>query len=99
MRQHHATKHKHPVEQPALIDRLTDLAAFIYPLTGLPQLIRILQTHQAGGVSLASWIFFGVFEVIFLLYGLKHKIRPLVITQALWLVIDVAVVVAAAAYR
>ena len=98
-RHQHAIKHKHPVEQPALIDQLTDIAAFAYPLTGLPQLIRILETHQAGGVSLTSWFGFGIFEIIFLLYGLKHKIRPLVITQALWLVVDVAVIIAAAVYH
>lgn len=80
------------------IDRVIAVAAVIYPLTGIPQVIELFWRHNAGGVSLVSWLGFAVFSAMFLIYALAHRLKPLIITQALWLVVDVLVVVGVIMY-
>lgn len=99
MSQHQSQVHRQQSEEAKWIDRLADIAAVVYPLTGLPQLILILQTHQAAGVSLISWVAFGIFEVVFLAYGILHRLRPVIVTQALWLLINIGIIAAVIAYR
>lgn len=45
------------------------------------------------GVSLVSWIGFIAFSSFFFIYGLVHRIKPIIITNFLWIVIDAAVVI------
>lgn len=69
------------------LDKIAVIAAFIYPLSGLPQVIEVFQGN-VDGVSVSSWIGFIFFSIFFMAYGLVHKIKPMIITNALWLVID-----------
>ncbi len=73
-------------------DKVAIMAAFAYPLTGVPQVISVIH-GQTAGVSLASWFGFIIFAVFFLTYGAVHRIKPMIITNALWLLIDGLVVV------
>ena len=72
-------------------DKIAVIAAFAYPLTGVPQVISVLQ-GQTSGISLPSWYGFIIFAVFFLVYGVVHRIKPMVITNALWLLVDGLVV-------
>lgn len=73
--------------QLSLIDKAAVVLAFIYPLTGVPQVISVMN-HGSEGVSLLSWLGFAAFSAFFLVYATAHKIKPMIITNALWLVID-----------
>jgi uncharacterized protein with PQ loop repeat len=73
-------------------DKIIILAAFMYPLSGLPQVIEVFNGH-ADGVSLLSWFGFIGFSALFLTYGLIHKIAPMIITNILWLAVDSLVIV------
>lgn len=74
-----------------MIDKVAVGAAFAYPLTGLPQLIEALNGNVEG-ISLMTWIGFTAFTAFFLLYGIVHRVRPMIITYALWLIVDGLVV-------
>jgi hypothetical protein len=104
------TKHlggKRPLALPSLvghrathvIDWLMMITAVGYPLTGLPQAIQIFTTHTAAGVSLLSWAGFCAFDVVEIAYGVIHRIKPLIITSVLWLVVDAAVVAGILVYQ
>jgi uncharacterized protein with PQ loop repeat len=73
------------------LDKTAVIAAFIYPLSGLPQVIEVFQGN-VDGVSVSSWLGFIAFSTFFMIYGAVHKIKPMIITNALWLVIDGLVV-------
>lgn len=75
-----------------LFDRIIILAAFLYPLSGLPQVIEVFN-GQTEGVSLWSWLGFMCFSALFLAYGLIHKIAPMIITSILWLAVDSLVII------
>ena len=68
-------------------DKAAVIAAFLYPLSGLPQVIEVFQGNTEG-VSITSWLGFVAFSVFFMIYAVIHKIKPMIITNALWLVID-----------
>lgn len=84
------TKKKRTPADKAL-DRLVTVVSVIYPMSAVPQLVRIIQ-GDAHGVSTLSWLSFFVCAGLFLIYGLRHKVMPMIISNILWVVIDGLVV-------
>ena len=82
-----------------LIEKIIYLAAFLYPLTTLPQIIQIFSTQNAHSVSLLTWVLYMFFTFVFLLYALVEKLKPLIIEYILWLAVEAAVVVGILLYR
>lgn len=80
------------------VDRAMMAAAVIHPLTALPQVAQIYATHNASGVSLLTWLGFMVLGAVFLTYALLHRIRPMIVTQVLWFIIDLLVVIGVLLY-
>lgn len=72
-------------------DKFVIAMSFIQPISGLPQAISIWNGNSQA--SLLSWILFTVFGIVMLCYGIIHKIQPIIVTNIIWLVIDVAIVV------
>jgi len=80
------------------VDKLMSAAAVIHPLTATPQVWLIYSTQDATGVSLSTWIGFMLLGLIFLAYGILHKIKPFIVTQVLWFIVDFLVVVGVILY-
>ncbi|HSX01559.1 MAG TPA: hypothetical protein VLF67_04940 [Candidatus Saccharimonas sp.] len=80
------------------IDRIINVAAVLYPLMGVPQALHIYATHNASDVSLISWLSFSFFSGVFLVYGLAHRLRPVIIAQSLWLVVNLSVAIGVMLY-
>ena len=68
-------------------------AAIIHPLTAVPQVYTIFSTQDASGVSLWTWFGFMLLGLIFLAYGIVHNIKPFIVTQVLWFVVDFVIVI------
>lgn len=73
-------------------DKLMLLVAFIYPLTGVPQAVKVF-SGEVEGVSIVSWLGFLIFVSIFLVYAIVHRIKPMIITYVMWWCVDASVVV------
>src|SRR6266581_4265390 len=91
-------KHLSKEKQIILINRLMGVAAVIHPLTAVPQVYKIYDTHNATGVSILTWLGFMTLGLIFLAYGIVHKIKPLIVTQVLWYIVDFLVVLGVLMY-
>ncbi len=76
-----------------LIDKLIYVAAVIYPLAGLPQIIQVFASKSAEDLSLLSYLLFFVLEMVFLAYGLLYKLRPIILSAVLWVVYYIAALV------
>lgn len=74
------------------VDKLVYFAVVFGPLMTLPQLYSVWMLHQKG-VSVATWSGYLVVAVIWLLYGLKHRDRPIIALQLLWLLLDAGIIV------
>jgi uncharacterized protein with PQ loop repeat len=82
-----------------VIDDAMGAAAVIHPLTATPQVVQIYSTHHAADVSLLTWLCFMALGVVFLAYAILHKIKPLIVTQVLWFIMDVLIVTGVLLYR
>jgi uncharacterized protein with PQ loop repeat len=78
------------------IDRLVTAVAFAGPLTSLPQIYEIwFVDKSAQGVSIITWTLFIVMAAIWLCYGIAHRQKPIIISNALWIVAQALVVLGA----
>jgi len=85
-------KHIQKKKKVTVLDTLVIIASFLYPLSSIPQAIQVFH-GSTDGVSLYSWIGFVIFASIFLAYGLKHRITPMIITNSIWIVMDSIVII------
>lgn len=76
----------------AVIDWLMTIASVIHPLTAIPQVYAIYTTQDVSGVSLWTWLGFSLIGLVFLAYGIVHKLVPFILNQILWFTIDFLVV-------
>jgi uncharacterized protein with PQ loop repeat len=81
------------------IDKLMAVTAIIHPLTAIPQVLIIYSTQNVSGVSLTTWLSFMIMGSIFLAYGIIHRLKPFIVTQILWFIVDVLVVLGVLMYR
>lgn len=92
----HSLHPKHsPVAKKAkktVIDRAMDVVAVISPMLGVPQAVQIFVEHNATGLSLFSWASFAAVAFVFLLYAIQHNIKPLIISEASWLVLYAVII-------
>ena len=85
-------RHLSRKQELSLIDRMMMVAAIIHPLSAIPQVYIIYSTHDATGVSLLTWVFFMTIGLVFLAYGIAHRIKPFIFNQILWFIVDALVV-------
>lgn len=74
------------------VDRMMGMVAFIGPASASPQVIEIFSRQSAQGVSLLSWIMYLMLGMVSLSYGLFHHLKPIIVSQILWAVMDVMVI-------
>ena len=72
--------------------------ALISPIMTLPQLYNVWKGNS-GGVSFITWIAYLCVATMWLLYGLKYKIKPIIVVQTCWIVVDSAVVLGLLIHR
>jgi uncharacterized protein with PQ loop repeat len=96
---HPANHKKFPVNPPKRVIRHMVLAmAVIEPLMTIPQILEIWVKQQAAGVSSLTWGFYLLSAVIWTIYGLQIKDKPIIIASILWIVMESAVLVGTLIY-
>jgi uncharacterized protein with PQ loop repeat len=82
-----------------MINRLCAVFAVLMPLTTMPQIIQIYTTKNVSGLSLSTWILYTIGCIPFLLFGLMYRHKQLVVLNALWMVMQVVIIVGILLYR
>jgi uncharacterized protein with PQ loop repeat len=80
------------------LDRVMLAAAFLSPIFCIPQVLGALNGNVTG-LSLFTWAGLTFFAMLFLIYGIVHRLVPVIISNALWLVVDGLVVFSIVNYR
>ncbi len=86
-------KIKSKEEKTFFIDKFVMILAMVSPLFEIPQLVEIYSTKSAGSVSLLTWSFFVFMSIPWLIYGIAHKAKPIIILYSLWFLIDSVILV------
>lgn len=63
------------------------------PLFEIPQAYTIFANQSAENVSLWTWVFFCIDNLVWMVYGFRQREMPLFLTSALYEIIEVSIVV------
>jgi uncharacterized protein with PQ loop repeat len=74
------------------LNKAVMFVAIVEPLTTLPQIIDVFTKPNVSAVSVLTWALYAGFEAIWVFYGLVIKNRPIIITNCLWILMDLLVV-------
>lgn len=69
------------------------VTAIAQPLITLPQVFIIFGHHAAVGVSLVTWGGYELFAATWLVYGIVHRLKPIMLTECLWILVQGAVII------
>lgn len=81
-----------------LLDRIVLLVGIAAPLMALTQLYKILMLQDAASVSSLFWGACALFNIPWVLYGIVHRERPIVVAYAIWFVVNTTTCLAAIYY-
>ena len=62
------------------------------PVMTLPQLFKIWVEQNAAGVSMISWVTYLVTGIVWLMYGIALKEKPIILTYSIWVVLELFIV-------
>jgi uncharacterized protein with PQ loop repeat len=82
------------------LDNVICIVAVLGPLTGVPQIIDIWVIRKTGeGVYVTSWVLFLIFSLLWLWYGTVRKDKALLLSNALWILVEIMVILGALLLR
>jgi uncharacterized protein with PQ loop repeat len=68
------------------------------PIMTIPQLSKIWIYKNASGVSAVSWTAYLIAAIFWLIYGILHKEKPIILTYSLWIILEAFIVVGTLIY-
>ena len=88
----HHMQRVHKKQKTSAFDRLIIVISIAYPLSSLPQLISVYRGNTEG-VSILSWLIFLICASLFLAYGIRHRVTPMIVANSLWIIVDSMIVI------
>lgn len=80
------------------IDKLVYVAGILSPLFTLPQVYKIWINKSAYDISLITWIIYLFVSITWLLYGISHKEKPIIVLNLGLTTVNLLVVIGAIIY-
>jgi uncharacterized protein with PQ loop repeat len=74
-------------------DRAMIFVGMISPIMTIPQVLAIWINKDAGRVSALSWGAYLIIAFFWLIYGIAHKSKPLIITEIAWIIVESVIVI------
>ena len=84
-------KHRH-ISSRKLVGYIMLAVAFIAPLSNLPQIYKLFSLQVTEGLSVETWIMYLLLTIVQLAYAYVNKIRPLIISNILWIIVDLIMI-------
>ncbi|MBN1941034.1 MAG: hypothetical protein JW772_02525 [Candidatus Diapherotrites archaeon] len=88
----------HPQKSKRAIDKLIYIAVAAAPIANIPQLLKIWLEKDASGVSIISWISFSIISIVWLVYGIAHKEKPIIAMNCALIVMQILIVIGVLTY-
>lgn len=82
-----------------LFDTFIIATSVVTPILTLPQVWQIWSQHRAQDVSLTTWGAYLGGSLVWLIYGLLHKEKPMIISYGLLIIVNAAIVLGILMYR
>jgi len=88
----------HPNKFKRFYDKFIYLVVIIAPITNIPQLLRVWIEKDASGVSSLSWFLFSGISITWLVYGILHKDKHILLMNAALMIIQALIAIGAIVY-
>lgn len=75
------------------IDNITTIVAILMPFTTIPQIYKIWILQNTSGVSIWTWILYFILCIPMIIYGVFYKMTPIIILNALWMLMNLIIIV------
>lgn len=62
------------------------------PSMTIPQVIKIWSEKNAGGISLIAWFGYTFFSILWLIYGILHHEKPIIVTNVTIIILNALVI-------
>lgn len=99
---HHAQKRKrihqkhekypHPNKWKRRMDKIIYVVGILGPIMTLHQIYKIWWEQNAAGVSAISWVTYLIVAITWVIYGIMHKEKPIIVIYAFWILLDILIV-------
>lgn len=73
--------------------------AILSPLATVPQIYDVFVHRNVAGLSLISWILYGVLNIVWIAYGLIHKEAPIVISNVIFALLNFSIAFGVVIFR
>jgi uncharacterized protein with PQ loop repeat len=90
---HWFESYPHPHFLKRWVDRGVYFVGVVGPIMTLPQLYTVWFEQNTSGVSVTTWASYAFMSSFWLLYGMVHQERPIMIIYGAWIVIHSLMVV------
>ena len=94
----HAPKRRRKSKYIVFLDKLTFIVGVIGPFTVIPQIYEIFTTQTAANVSLVTWLLIFIVTFPWILYGIAHKEKSIIVSFILWEIANLLVVIGVLLY-
>jgi len=94
----HKAKRAKPYKK-AWINTFIIPVAILQPIMTLPQIVAIFDNKSAHNISIFTWVAYNIASTFWLMYGIVHKERAIILTQVLWLIMQTAVIIGIVIYH
>jgi len=91
-------KYPHPNTLKNFVDKLIYLVCIFVPFMTLVQLLKIYLEKNASGISWVAYTGYFTANLVWLLYGIVHKEKPIMIMYTLLAILNITIVIGAFLY-
>lgn len=75
-----------------MFDKFIAVVGLIGPIMTTPQIINVWVYHQVEGLAIASWGTYVMTSSFWLIYGILHKERAIILVNIAWILANLSVV-------
>jgi len=92
-------QYPHPDKYKRFLDKSIYAVGISGPLMTIPQLLSVWVEKSVDGLSLLSWSWYFITAIVWLIYAIVHKEKPLIVTNILWIIIHFFIVLGIIIYN
>ena len=80
------------------LDKIVYAAGIIAIIMMIPQLRLIYVEKNAAGLEPITWITLALLNIPWIIYGVAHKEKPIVLIYSLWIIVNALIFIGAVMY-
>ena len=80
-------------------DKFISVVALVGPIMTTPQIINVWVYQHVEGLAIASWGTYVMTSSFWLIYGILHKERPIILANIAWLLANASIVIGILIFR